>query len=325
MIPLRADVIEAYRTFLGREPENEAAILGQQATHGSTVAMVAALLQSVEYRARDRKCRLAEFTGISPELIALLQSFRIAGAPAHGYVVDFIGTRTDITFASGLAGLNTVVEDLPVPRSFQGSATAWAGVLTAVGEAQPRNRLTVVELGGGWASWAVSSAVAARQRGIRDIHLIAVAGDQARAGLIARHLINNGFNPDEHAIVTLDGEPISDLAAILDRAGMTGAAIDLCHVDLATATGDVIAAGAATLSKRVRHLVITTTSRLTEARLLACLADHGWVHERDEPCALAVPSATRSGGLPDDRIGSADGPDIVRDGVQVWRNTGLDR
>jgi hypothetical protein len=316
MIPLRAEVVEAYRTFLGRDPENEAAILANQAGHASTVAMVAALLRSAEYRALDRKNRLAEFTGVSPELIALLEAFRIAGSPAPGYLVDFIGTRTDVAFAGRLAGLSGAVEDLPVPRGVQGSATAWAGVLAAVDESLSRNRFTVVEMGGGWAPWAVSGAVAARQRGIRQIRLIADAADLACAGLVVRHLMNNGFNPNDHIIQ--HATSAVDLAASLDNAAAS-AAVDLCVVALDAA--DTIAAAIAALNARVRRLVITTTSRLTEARLLACLADHGWSLERDEPSRLAALLASRA----DDAGPGAGGQARVQDGVQVWRNNGLDR
>jgi hypothetical protein len=315
MIPLRADVIEAYRTFLGREPESEAAVIYQQTGHVSTVAMVAALLQSAEYRGRDRKCRLAELTGISPVLIALLESFRIAGSPAHGFVIDFIGTRTDASFASRLTGLSGTVGELPVPSDFQGAAVTWAGVLAAVDAAQQRNQFTVVEMAGGWAPWAVSSAVAARQRGIGRVHMFALAADPARAALIAKHLMNNSFNPNEHVIRRATAAPAIDLGAILDSASTVSATIDLCYValdaNLSADASAMSAAAIAALNARVRRLVIATSSRLTEGWLLTRLADHGWALERDAPCTLATQLATRAN----------DGPSA---GVQVWRNTGLD-
>jgi hypothetical protein len=46
----RADVISAYRTFLGREPENETAIAEKMRTYSDPLAFAYALTQSVEFK-----------------------------------------------------------------------------------------------------------------------------------------------------------------------------------------------------------------------------------------------------------------------------------
>lgn len=51
-----------------------------------------------------------------------------------------------------------------------------------------------MELGAGMGPWTVTSAVAARRRGIQDLFLCAIEGDAARYGTMVQHLKDNGLD-----------------------------------------------------------------------------------------------------------------------------------
>jgi FkbM family methyltransferase len=131
----------------------------------------------------------------------VIHSFsRYGGPAAPGFVIDFLGTRTRTEYISAYKeARDGWVEDYPIPVNFHATALEWAGTLRAVLTA--RERFVAAELGAGWGPWLVSAAFAARQRGIRDVSLIGVEGSRHHLHYLRTHLADNGFDPDEHALV----------------------------------------------------------------------------------------------------------------------------
>src|SRR5438270_860236 len=75
----------------------------------------------------------------------------------------------------------------------------WLGLLSAVEEAS--DTMVAVELGAGWGPWLVAAHVAARQRGIHDIHLIGVEACKEHADWMRQHFIDNDIEPDRHNLI----------------------------------------------------------------------------------------------------------------------------
>jgi FkbM family methyltransferase len=75
----------------------------------------------------------------------------------------------------------------------------WEGLLSSVREAQAT--YTIVELGACYGPWVVAGAVAARQRGIADIRLVAVEADATHVEWIKSHFRDNGIDERNHRIV----------------------------------------------------------------------------------------------------------------------------
>jgi FkbM family methyltransferase len=347
MIPMREDVIEAYRTFLERDPENDAVIQSQQAAYPSTSALVKAIIGSAEWQRKNGKSALTEYTGIEDRDISLLQRFLVQSQPTPGFFIDFVGSRTDINYVSTTLGMSGVVEGMPIPNSVHAEAIEWVGTLKAVAGA--RDRFVSAELGAGWGPWVVSSAVAARTRGISDISLIAVEGDPGHFGYLQKHVRDNGFDPDKqkllHGIVGAadgfayfpeitsqsdwgasaiftgpDGKvSVADQTALKSRrhnkyqsyslqAIFGEQTVDLCHIDIQGSEADVILAGAAALKKQVRWIVVGTHSRSIDGRLIDILDSQGWQLENEKPCKFEIKDGQMR---------------TMLDGAQVWRNSAL--
>jgi hypothetical protein len=346
MIPLRQEVIEAYQAFLGRPPESEAAIRDQQRGHASTVAMVQALIASQEGRARQ--AAVSGVVPLGPDAAGVLAGFGVPSAPVPGFVTDFIGTRSDVTFSTPLAARGGTV--VPVPEGADAESATWLGILAAVADAAARGQFRMAALGAGYGQWAVRGLVAARQRGIAHAHLIASEPDRSRVGFIRQHLTDNGFDlavstlhhmavgVADGAAQVLDGDPCAPEPFAAPLLGNQAAApsadpafaytlvdvrtvgsligseiIDVCHLRVGAAAGAIVDSARPVLDTTVRRLVVETVARRLEGDLMAGLTGltgTSWQLDHEHPCALEqVHGVWR----------------CARAGVQVWRNTGLTR
>jgi hypothetical protein len=159
-----------------------------------------------------RVFRSREFEIVSPDaqvladLDVLRQFAPFAEEPvgAHAFR-NFVGAETRLNFLHpSLSWKAGQVEGVTRPSApgLHGLAE-WIGSLRSVLEAQ--DRLTVMELGAGWAPWLVSCALAARKRGITDIRLIGVEGSAEHHRYMREHFMDNGLDPDafdlHHAVV----------------------------------------------------------------------------------------------------------------------------
>ena len=284
------------------------------------------------------------YAGYKPRELSLIREhFSLSPAPAPGFIVDNLGVKTrgsslwdEVQFLVG-----TVIPP-PIPNDFHAEAIEWIGLLKSVRSA--RGRYTAMELGAGWGPWVVAGAVAARNAGIREISLAAVEGDPGHFALLLQHFIDNGLNPDNHALLhaavgakagrarwprvdprnTYGSRPIlagganpsqtfeipvlsiSDLLCRRTR-------WDLVHVDVQGDEVVLCEAGLGALNERVHWLVIGTHSRLIEGLLINLLMRAGWVLENEKPVIF------------DFQVSAPNAEALTRiDGTQVWRNPRLD-
>jgi FkbM family methyltransferase len=131
----------------------------------------------------------------------VIKSFpRYQGPGFPGFIVDFLGTKTRLSYLSPLyAERSGVVEDYPLVWNFHSSGLEWASVLRAVLDAT--TELTVVELGAGWGPWLVALARAAQLRGILKVRLVGLEGSKEHFEYLRSHFADNGLDPKQHTLL----------------------------------------------------------------------------------------------------------------------------
>jgi FkbM family methyltransferase len=336
-VNMREGVIWAYRLLLGREPDDEAAVAHHLRQGFSVTELREAFCGTAEYLGAHRpQKRVADEDAA---VIAAFQPFSTDAAPP-GYWIDFLGVRTRCDFLP-----DECLVALSVPGALQGppgsagllhEVEEWAGTLRSVLEA--RGRLTVVELGAGWAPWLVGAAKAAARIGLHDVVLVGVEGSLGHVEFMRRHFADNGLDPAAHRLMhgvvgAVDGvahfpklnQPKNDYGAAVECQN-DGASVeleevpcislqtlladlpvvDLLHCDIQGMEGEVFRAGQAVVDARVRRVVIGTHSRKVEAELLEIFSGLHWVLEAETVCRLVQSEA---GAMR-----------LAVDGTQVWRN-----
>jgi len=338
-LPVTRETVEwAYRLVLGRPPESEEAVRAHL-SFPNVAALREQFVNSPEF---------ARGYGHRAESIPrpLLEGFSLwRGSAEPDSVRNFLGVRTRCAYLpEPYSGAGGTVEAVPGSQwSALHDVGEWTGLLSAVAEA--RTRFVIAELGAGWGPWVVAGAVAARQRGIREIRLAAVEADPGHLRFLRQHFADNGLNPDDHLILqaaagAYDGvarfprleNPVLEwgAGALFEGRGQADGftveaprewievpcvslatllqrlpPVDLIHVDIQGSELEVITAALAPLGERVRRLVIGTHGRSIEAGLLEILAKHGWKLEIEKGCVLAQDGNSWK---------------LVGDGLQVWRN-----
>ena len=241
-----------------------------------------------------------------------------------GFYHDFLGVRTRIGYTPLPAWGEGHAFGMPEPgKPFLYTREEWLGLLSAVEEAS--DTMVAVELGAGWGPWLVAAHVAARQRGIHDIHLIGVEACKEHADWMRQHFIDNDIEPDRHnliygAIGPQDGTawfpmidpltnwgqsahfyPGSDMLTLtcvsLPTLLQKQQRVDFVHCDIQGSESEVLPAAIDTLNAKVRRIVIATHAPGHDANMLALFHAHGWRLEVKED--WMVPE---------------------RDGTQVWSN-----
>jgi FkbM family methyltransferase len=336
----RQDVAEAYMAVLGRPPENEAIIDYTLDRVDEPWGLVRGLLASNEYRDRAESYR-----GYTQDDVNILKRHAVECESRPGFITDFLGTRTDITFNSHLTNLGGLVEGEPVPANFHAEAVEWIGTLRAVEEAG--SEFSVAEIGAGWGPWLVASGSAARRMG-KSVYLTGVEADPGHFESMHAHLKNNGLDDVEGAfflgaigpvdgfaffpridsaldwgaaaVFQVDGQPPSTdyrgheltydkvPAYSLPTVLLGRERFDLLHVDIQGAERDLIPAALAVLKKKVRWIVIGTHSRAIEGELIELLSGD-WCLYYEKPCRFTPTPG---------RIGPRQ---TTVDGAQVWRNS----
>ena len=132
-----------------------------------------------------------------PDMVQeVLERLRCANPPSHGdvFLVDWAGIRTRITqlpwAPQELAG--TTSDRLPIPTDgYRSEAEEYAALaLSLVNE---RDEYRVIEVGAGWAPWAVMGTTIAARMGKRA-HGIAVEADGLRSTWASQHAEDNGLD-----------------------------------------------------------------------------------------------------------------------------------
>jgi hypothetical protein len=152
------------------------------------------------YDLKDAHLSLQFFPGYSDTDTTIFSEFVNPNArPEPGFIVDFLGSRLRTTSLWKEArGLDGQMLGLPVPADFHAEAIEWIGLLKAVRSAA--SQYVAMELGAGFGLWTIAGAFAAKLRGIKDIRLCAVEGDSGHFRFLRQHFIDNGFDPDQHAL-----------------------------------------------------------------------------------------------------------------------------
>ena len=338
-LPLLDAVLWSYRLFLGRDPDDMAALSRHLDDHPSLEDIRQRFLQSDEFKLQmASQAAVQKRSPVNPVVLAAFPAY--SGPGIEGFFTDFLGTRTRCSYLPGAyAGASGIVEGTPGMERFPiHEPPEWEGTLRSVLEAG--SRFVAAELGAGWGPWLVASARAAQLRGITDIHLAGVEGASGHYGFLLQHFRDNGIDPAAHALLHAvvgveDGVarfpkldiPSADWGAHASYGGDDQAAegfdevpsvsiatllaklppVDLLHCDVQGAEGDVLTAAADVLSNSVRRIVVGTHDRAIEDRLMTCFTANAWVLEHETPCRFVQ--------------GSTGVMQLVADGTQVWRNS----
>jgi FkbM family methyltransferase len=207
----RTFISEIYRGILGRDPDDEGLILYDNLLKNrkmDRVGLIQSVLASNEFQSRaaghaaSANCAFRGFLRSEAEAVFnQFKSYKGSGRP--GFVTNFLGGLTDIRFVAGIESLSGVVEGYPIPGNFHGDTLEWIGTLRAALAAD--ESFTMLELGAGWAPWCVIGYLAAKQRGIKKIKVIAVEGDPGHVDFIqqsfATHQFEEGVGQVIHGIV----------------------------------------------------------------------------------------------------------------------------
>ena len=348
------EVVLAYRLILQRPPESDEAI-AHHLQEEDPRSLGRTLMASAEFASRSAPAPGAHphhvFPGYRPEETALLARFRHAeGAGEAGFVTNFVGSRTRCRLQAQLAPFSGVVEEPPAPvGNTQAETAEWLGTLRAVEEAGAAFRM--LELGAGYGPWMATTHRAARRRGVADIRVYGVEGDEAHVGFIHVNMGDNGVRPDayeaihsavgardgvafwpveEDSSAVYGGRPLAAddggaaylgqrrarLAEVpvlaIDRLLEREPFWDLVHIDIQGQEGEVCEAGVEQMTLRVRRVVVGTHSRVQDGRVMAVFHAAGWSLENEKPTITVW----------NDAIPTVEGMALV-DGVQVWRNPRL--
>ena len=351
ILPEQVDA--AFRILLGRPPESEHVIADWCKACNSVEQLAEMLRDCDEFRAlKNTGSALTNSSevGYEPSDLEIFERFtRYQGPGKLGFVTDFLGTRTSTDFVASIRSMDGAVEGLPIPANFHAETVEWIGALKAVISAG--KRFVAVELGAGWGPWLVTSARVARGCGIDDVHLVGVEGDATHFQFMRKHFIENGLDPDEHTLllgVAAEEDGTASFPVIEDPAMDWGAAaltktevkngvlmdyrglkldgvvsvpayslpsllepfdeVDLVHCDIQGAEEGVLSAAIDALNAKVRWLVVGTHSRLIEGQLIEMFMGSGWDLEQEKPCIFQQSGAIAQ---------------LIMDGCQVWRNSGL--
>jgi FkbM family methyltransferase len=143
-----------------------------------------------------------------PLLLETLRTTTLPGADDE-FLIDWMGVRTRIAMLPWapreLAG--TVNFDLPIPDDgYRSEDSEYAALAAALVSA--RHTFRIVEVGAGWAPWAVAGVVVARRTGLAA-KAIAVEADPVKAGWAEQHARDNAVTVER-----IEGSP-QEIAAAL--------------------------------------------------------------------------------------------------------------
>ncbi len=288
------------------------------------------------------------FSGYTDDDAALIRRYAQSGLTAQrDYLVDFIGVRTHHSALwSAIGHLKGTIGSLPFPADHHAEAIEWVGLLKAVESCT--DRFVAMELGAGWGPWITAGAVVAQRIGVPEIRLTGVEADPGRFEMMNRHLTDNGFDPREHRLIqgavgakrglarwpSISNAAEAGGARPVREANLGDAAYsgdladgmdvevhsfrellllepqwDFVHIDIQGWEAEVLASCGATLSERVRWLVVGTHSRALDGAVLGQMWQQGWVLENEKPTKFEF------------RQNSASLEAMTQiDGTQVWRN-----
>ena len=287
-----------------------------------------------------------------PDIPAILEQVRAQNLPADEgvYRVDWAGVRTRIPMLpwapQELAGITDTT--LPIPTDgYRSEAEEY--VALAVSLTSDRESHRVVEVGAGWAPWAVMGVVCALRLGKRAIG-IAVEAEPQRAEWARQHAKDNGV--DSHVTIIEAACWNTDTTLnfpVLDEIDMGGAVLsgatspdgapsmdyggafiqhrevrtvtldtllagdeptDLLHVDLQGMELEVILPALELIEQKVRFLAVGTHNRYVEGMPQDTLLRREWALLLESPCTAIF-----------DGVRPSLTGFTIQDGNQLWANS----
>jgi len=233
--------------------------------------------------------------------------------------IDWAGvrTRTGMLPWAPPELVGTTSDELPIPSDgYRSEAEEYVALAIALAGAQ--DTFTVVEVGAGWAPWAVMGAVCARRLG-KQPRSIAVEADSNKADWAAQHARDNGLSEAEFRLVRAacwhtEGTlrfPVLDVedmgGAVTPESGVTmdyrGAHFphvdvpavslqsliddpiptDLLHIDLQGMELEVLLPTLDVIEQHVRFLAVGTHDRYVEGMLQRTLLAREWALLMESP------------------------------------------
>lgn len=242
---------------------------------------------------------------------------------------DFIGSKIRSEF-HGASQCDVRQEGAAPLPPFDEEYFEWIDLLESVDQA--RGSYTFVELGAGYGRWSVRAALAARQRGLAPVHLVAVEAEPTHFEWLKLHFADNGLDPSQHTLIraavsdaegetfflvggpsewygqcialTDTGYTVRKMAfwSVLNPLGC----VDLIDLDVQGEELKCCSSDIGSMDAKVKRLHIGTHSPEIEEGLRTLLKGHGWK-------CLADYGVGRANETPYGTI-------QFQDGVQSWVN-----
>jgi hypothetical protein len=233
------------------------------------------------------------------------------------------------------------VEETPIPANWHADMAEWAYALRSVERAH--SSFTIIELGCGWGCWMNNTGMVAKRLG-KTVNLIGIEGDEGHIQFAQESLTTNGFDASEYALIRgvaaatpgialfprqefaggdwslspvfsaneqqraearatgqYEELPMIPLAEVAANYPL----IDLLHVDIQGGEVPLIEGCLDLLREKCASILVGTHSREIEGRLQELLIRDGWKLDIERPAIVRLVD---------------EGPIVVTDGVQGWRN-----
>ena len=120
-----------------------------------------------------------------------------------GVVVDFLGSKTRLSYEAGFPGQSdrARIADVVTPSYplFDEEYFEWIDILESAAAA--KDRYVMIELGAGYGRWAVRAALAAARKPSCTFQCVAVEAEPVHFRWMLDHFRDNGLNPDDHDVI----------------------------------------------------------------------------------------------------------------------------
>ncbi len=120
-----------------------------------------------------------------------------------GVVVDFLGSKTRLSYEAGFPGQNdrARIAEVVTPSYplFDEEYFEWVDILESAAAA--KDSYVMIELGAGYGRWSVRAALAAARRSSCTFQCVAVEAEPVHFRWMLDHFRDNGINPDDHDVI----------------------------------------------------------------------------------------------------------------------------